>query len=194
MTYMSAFKELSRPALAAIALSLAALGCGGDQVADGGDDILDRPIPGGCVVVLHDGEPDLVNGPGIVPSSAGPGSTVEFSVQVDDETQSVTATLMDAWRTRNPPGQPPSEPVTVTRVDGNTLEFAIPTTTDMRARYYADLVLCAGNCEQSRVVYTLNPANREDPINDPYHRIVVEGDDEVSSAATCIFPDSIALQ
>jgi hypothetical protein len=147
----------------------------------------------GCLVTNFPGEPDILSFPNIPPETLFPGSTVEFSLLVDDETRQVQATLMDAWRLREQ-AQGQSE-TSIMATTGGTLQFAIPIQTT--GRYYVDLVICSGDCEDSRVVYTLNRANAgpgSDAINDPYERIVYEGEQELRTSFTCDHPDSVAIQ
>jgi hypothetical protein len=78
---------------------------------------------------------------------------------------------------------------------GGALEFAIPIATT--GRYYVDVVVCGGDCADSRVVYTLDRRNAgpgSDAINDPYERIVYQGEEELRSSFTCDNPDSVAIQ
>jgi hypothetical protein len=148
----------------------------------------------GCLPQRFSGEPDVIIFPYIAAEEASPGSTVEFTMFVDDDTREVQATFMDAWRLRDSPPAFPSETVTMATT-GGALEFAIPIQT--MGRYYVELVLCSGDCNDSRVVYTLNRANAgagSDAINDPYERVVYQGDQEMRSSFTCDNPDSIAIQ
>jgi hypothetical protein len=147
----------------------------------------------GCLVTNFAGEADILSFPDIPARTLPPGSSVDFTLFVDDNTRQVQATLMDAWRLRERP-QGQSE-TAVMATTGGTLQFAIPIQTT--GRYYVDLVLCSGDCNDSRVVYTLNRANAgpgSDAINDPYERILYEGEEEVSTSFTCDNPDSIAIQ
>jgi hypothetical protein len=148
----------------------------------------------GCLVQNFAGEPDILVFPFMEARTLNPGGTVEFTLYVDGDTRLVKATLMDAWRLRQP-AQGQSETVLMNTLGNEELEFAIPIQTT--GRYYVDLELCASSCEELRIVYTLNRANageESDAINDPYERIVYEGSSETGSTYTCDHPDSIAIQ
>lgn len=151
----------------------------------------------GCLIVDTPGEPDVLEAPVIGVSEVAPGDDVEFTVFVDGDTRLVKATLKDAWRLRVPPGQPSSVTSIISTLGNELLEFRIATTQEMLGRYYVDLELCGADCETMRVVYTLNRANagpESDAINDPYERILYEGDVEVQSSFTCDNPDSVVVQ
>ncbi len=195
MTYISVAGLVRWPnLLAGAVLCVAVAACGGSSgTGDGGSGGSGPVGPMGCLVTQFRGEPDIVVFPDIAAQSLNPGSTVEFTMFVDDETRQVQATLMDAWRLRDTP-QGQSETV-IRATTGGTLEFAIPITTT--GRYYVDVVVCSGDCTDSRVVYTLNRANAgpgSDAINDPYERIVYQGEEELRSSFTCDNPDSVAIQ
>jgi len=148
----------------------------------------------GCLVEQFSGEPDVIVFPDFAQRSVAPGSDVEFTMLVDDDTRQVQATLMDAWRLQSANPMGPSETVTQATT-GGALQFSIPMPNT--GQYYVDLVLCGSDCTSSRVVYTLNRANAgpdSDAINDPYERIVFNGDTEVSSSFTCRHPASVAVQ
>lgn len=155
----------------------------------------------GCLVQNFTNQPDVLFGPEIELRVSAPGSTVEFSLRVDGDTRLVKATLMDAWRLRQP-AQGQSETAIMNTLGNEEMEFAIPIQTT--GRYYVDLELCGSSCDSLRVVYTLNRANageESDAINDPYERIVYEGDEETGSTLVrvpfsegCNHPDSIAIQ
>lgn len=182
---------------AGLCLAIAACGDGGPDgtPGTGGTGGTGGGGPMGCLTINHPGEPDVLFGPEIEPRVLPPGSTVDFSMFIDGDTRLVKATFMDAWRLRNPP-QGQSETVQVPSAEGNTsLDLAIPINTT--GRYYVDFELCGRNCDDLRIVYTLNRDNagpESDAINDPYERIVYRDGVEVSSSATCDKPDSIAIQ
>jgi len=195
MTYISVAGPVGWPNLFAGAVLFVALAaCGGSPVTDddgGGGSGATGPM--GCLVQQFGGEPDIIIFPDIPADALSPGSVVEFTMFVDDETRQVQVTLMDAWRLRDRP-QGQSETV-IRATTGGALEFAIPITTT--GRYYVDVVVCSGDCTDSRVVYTLNRANAgpgSDAINDPYERIVYQREEELRSSFTCDNPDSVAIQ
>jgi hypothetical protein len=195
MTYINVAGLVRWPNLLAGAFLCAAVtACGSSSDGGGGGSGGSGPVgPTGCLVQQFSGEPDIILFPDIAALTLSPGSSVEFTMFVDDETRQVQATLMDAWRLRDRP-QGQSETV-IRATTGGSLDFSIPITTT--GRYYVDVVLCSGDCTDSRVVYTLNRANAgpgSDAINDPYERIAYEGDQEVRSTFSCRHPDSIAIQ
>jgi hypothetical protein len=178
---------------ALLCISVAACGDGSGAGDDGGGGTGGLVGPMGCLVQDFRGEPDILVFP-LPPQQLTPGSTVEFSIFVDADTRLVKATLLDAWRLRDPP-QGKSETFIVPTTGNKTLDFAIPMS--RTGRYYVDLELCGSDCDQLRVVYTLNRANagpESDAINDPYERIVYEGDVETGSSFTCDKPRSVAIQ
>lgn len=180
---------------AGLCVAIAACGEGGGDAIPGSGGTGGNGGPMGCLTINHPGEPDVLFGPNIEAQVLPPGSTVDFSMFIDGDTRLVKATFMDAWRLRDRPmGQ--SETLQVPSAEGNTtldLTIAINTT----GRYYVDFELCGQNCDDLRIVYTLNRDNagpESDAINDPYERIVYRDGVEVSSSATCDEPDSIAMQ
>jgi hypothetical protein len=147
-----------------------------------------------CLAINHAGEPDVLFGPEIEQDIVMRGADIDFSMFIDGDTRLVKATLMDAWRLREPAmGQ--SETIQVPSAEGNTtLDLSIPINTT--GRYYVDFELCGQNCDDLRIVYTLNRENagpESDAINDPYERIVYRDGVEVSSSATCDKPDSVGV-
>jgi len=195
MTYISAAGVVRWPNLLAGAfLCVAVTACGGGSDGGNSGDGGSGPTgPMGCLVQQFSGEPDIIVFPDISAESLNPGSAVEFTMFVDDETRQVQATLMDAWRLRD--GSQAKSETVIRATTGGTLEFAIPI--ERTGRYYVDVVVCSGDCSDSRVVYTLDRANAgpgSDAINDPYERIVYEGEDELRSSFTCDNPDSVAIQ
>ncbi len=198
MTYIGVSGPKQRLAhLAGAFLCLTLIACGGspsESDGDGGAGGLGGG-PVGCIVRNFGGEPDLLFFPAIEALTTAPGSTVEFRIFVDDETRLVKATLMDAWRLRDATPQSPSETVMVPTAGDTILDLAIPIQTT--GRYYVDLELCDSNCDELRVVYTLNRANagaESNAIRDPYERIVYVGNVEAKSTFTCDNPDSVAVQ
>jgi hypothetical protein len=174
---------------------VAAIACGESSEGRtiGGDAGVLPPLTG-CLLRVFPDEPDLVRFPSIEATTLPPGATVEFRVWADGDTRLVKSTLMDAWRFRGTP-QDPSETVMVPTTGDEWVDFAIPIETT--GRYYVDLELCASDCDQLRVVYTLNRANAGEEstaIGDPYERILFESGEEVGSTFTCDPPDSVAIQ
>jgi len=155
----------------------------------------------GCLVQDFRGQPDVLIFP-LPPVQAAPGSEVEFSVFVDKDTRLVKATFMGAFRldpTSFP--QPPSETLMVPTTGNTMLDFAIPVNSG--GTYYVDMELCGLNCDELRVVYTLDRAFGGEvanetpellPINNPYERIVYQGDAETGTSNTCDKPRSVAMQ
>jgi hypothetical protein len=141
-------------------------------------------------------QPDILFDPLIEDRVGPPGAAVDFSIFVDRDTRLVRATLMDAWRLDpTPPPQGMSETAIQNTPGNEELFFSIPI--NSTGRYYVDLEICGADCDELRVVYTLNRANAgemSDAINDPYERIVYEGDVETGTSFTCDHPDSIAVQ
>lgn len=191
--------------LAFAALSVTACGSDSGSGGPGTGGTGGNPGPMGCLIQNFAGQPDITVGvlqdrsvvsfPEFEASAAPPGSTIEFSIYVDSDTRLARATLMDAWRLREP-AQGMSETVVRNTATGDTvLSFAIPI--NSTGRYYADVELCGTSCDSMRVVYTLNRDNagpESDAINDPYERILYVDGVEVSSSFTCDNPDSIAIQ
>ena len=175
----------------AICSSLAAVGCG--DTAQGTDGTLGtggRGDPQGCAVRIHGGEPDLLAPPSFPHLTALPGTELDVELTVDADTRFVSITLKDFWAT----GLPSAETVTATTPGNERLALTVPTQRDLRGRYYADVILCAGDCTTAQAVYTLNPDNAEDPGNDPYHRFYNKNGAQVGSEETCLPVDSVALQ
>lgn len=173
--------------------ALAACGSSSGGI-DGGGGTGGTDGPQGCLTQNYAGEPDVLVFPSIDAQTQNPGLPVDFSVYVDGDTRLVRATLMDAWRLREP-AQGQSETVPMNTLGNELLDFSIPINTT--GRYYVDLELCGSSCDALRVVYTLNRANAgegSDAINDPYERIVYENGVETKSSYTCDNPDSIAIQ
>jgi len=172
-------------------------GGSGGGGSDGG------PIgPMGCLSQNFQGQPDIIVFPQ-PPLQASPGSAVEFSVRVDSETRLVKATFMGAYRLDpTAPPQAPSETVMIPTAGNTTLDFAIPV--NATGRYYVDMELCGtADCDELRVVYTLDRALAGEiapgddllaPLNNPYERIVFQGDVETGSSRTCDKPRSVAMQ
>jgi hypothetical protein len=80
---------------------------------------------------------------------------------------------------------------------GGEVTFAISTVDNISGQYYVDMTLCARQCTDSRVEYTLNRANAgegSDAINDPYERIAYQNDVEIRSTSSCFRPDAVAFQ
>lgn len=185
-------------------LCAALTACGSDPGtvdAGGGGSGGTRP-PQGCAITNFRDEPDLLSFP-LPPAQASPGSSVEFSVFVDSDTRLVKATFMGAYRL-DPEAFPqtPSETVIMNTATGaETLDFAIPINTT--GRYYVELELCGSNCDELRVLYTLDrdfagvvasETPELQPINNPYERIVYRDGVETSSSVTCDKPRSVAIQ
>ena len=149
---------------------------------------------GECMPDDNPDEPDVLAAINL--SVVASGAFVEFTVFVDGDTRLARATLKDAWRLRDPPGQPSSVPIAQNTLGNELLEFRIPTTQEMSGWYYVDLELCGSDCQQLQVFYTLNRDNsgpNSDAINDPYERIVVSNSKETAEL-TCLDIDSIAIQ
>jgi len=90
---------------------------------------------------------------------------------------------------------PPLGSETVQTGGNQTLSFSFPTGPNTRGRFFFRITLCAADCDARRVTFTVvedpdNPNER----NDPYQRIVFEGDTEVDSRSTCLEPSSIVVQ
>ena len=208
MTYTSLTGRSPRPiAFTAAALLSVLTACGSDSGSSdaGTAGTGGSPIPPGCLVANIPGEPDIVVGvlpdrsivsyPEFELRQAPPGSTVEFKMYIDADTRLAKATLMDAWRLRDTPQGMSETAIQNTATGDQVMTFAIPMSST--GRYYADVELCAADCDELRVVYTLNPDNagpESDAINDPYERIVYKNGVETSSTPTCDNPDSIAIQ
>lgn len=208
MSYISLLGRARSTILSsAVLICVFATACGSESGSDdaGTGGTGGTPGPMGCLIQNFPGQPDILVGvledrsvvsfPEFEQPTAPPGSTIRFSVYVDSETRLVRATLMDAWRLREP-AQGMSDTFSENTGEGDeVIEFAIPIQTT--GRYYADLELCGSSCDELRVVYTLNRANagpESDAINDPYERIVYVDGVEVSSSFTCDNPNSIAIQ
>lgn len=205
MTYISVAGPHRWPTLlAATLLYVAVAACGSASPGDnnnggGGTGGINGPM--GCLVQNFPGEPDVIVFP-LPPVELPPGSVVEFDIFVDSDTRLVKATFMGAFRldpTRTAPA--PSETMMVPTAGNTTLHFAIPI--DTTGRYYVDMELCGRNCDELRVVYTLDRAfaghiapgdDALAPINNPYERIVYQGDVETGTSVTCDKPRSIAMQ
>lgn len=202
MTYISVagrrWPSLMGAAFACVAL--AACGSASEPgTGGGGDGGIGAPM--GCLVQDFGGQPDVLVFPS-PPLQAAPGSEVEFSIFVDKDTRLVKATFMGAFRldpTANTP--PPSETLMVPTTGNTMLDFAIPVNSG--GRYYVDMELCGVSCDEIRVVYTLDRAFGGEvanetpqllPINNPYERIVYQGDTETGSSNTCDKPRSVAMQ
>lgn len=207
MSYISLWGRAHSTFFFTIALtcSLAACGDSGSDGAGGTGATGGTPGPMGCAIQNFQGQPDITVGvlpdrtvvsfPEIEQPAAPPGSIIEFSIYVDSDTRLVKATLMDAWRLRDPPQGMSDTAIMNTATGDEVIDFAIPIQTT--GRYYVDLELCGASCEELRVVYTLNRENagpESDAINDPYERILYVDDEEVSSSFTCDKPDSISIQ
>ena len=197
MTYTSlpgARRGLTLLTTAGLCLAIAACGGDGSVTTPGTGGTGGTGGPMGCLAINHAGEPDILFGPEIEEDLVRPGSDVEFTMFIDGDTRLVKATLMDAWRLRDPAmGQ--SETIQVNSAEGDTtLDLAI--TINTTGRYYVDVELCGQNCDDLRIVYTLNRENEgpmSDAINDPYERIVYRDGIEVGSSSTCDKPDSVAV-
>jgi len=208
MTYTSLTGRSPRPiafAAACLLFVLAACGSESGSGAGGAGGTGGTPIPPGCLVADIPGQPDIVVGvlpdnsvhsfPEFEVRQSAPGTTVQFTMYIDADTRLVKATLMDAWRLRDRPQGMSDTAMQNTATGDQLMTFGIPIQTT--GRYYVDLELCASNCDELRVVYTLNRANagpESDAINDPYERIVYVNGEEVSSSFTCDNPSSIAIQ
>lgn len=199
MTYISVSGSDRRPnVLAAAVLALAIGGCGGssDGGAAGNGGTGGTIPPNGCIVQNFSGEPDIIFFPEFDMRSTGPGQDVNVKFWVDSDTRLAKVTLRDGWRLDpTPPEQGRSETLMQSTAGDELLEFAIPM--ESTGRYYADVELCAFDCADQRVVYTLNRANAgemSDAINDPYERILYEDETETRSSFTCDHPNSIAIQ
>ena len=199
MTYTTPARRVFFPLVSFTALVLSvATGCGSDSGSGAGGSSGTGGTGGGpmgCLVQDFQGEPDAILFPLIEERQLPPGSTVTFTMFVDADTRLVSATLMDAWRLRDTPQGMSSTSVQNTAEGNEMLTFAIPIQTT--GRYYVDFELCGASCDEQRIVYTLNRANAgpmSDAINDPYERIVYNGDVEGTSSFTCDNPDSIAIQ
>lgn len=199
MTYISVSGARRWPNLvlgALLCVGVAACGSDPGATGGGGGGSGGTPGPMGCLVQNFQNQPDLLFFPLIEDRVGPPGGLVEFSIFVDGDTRLVKATLMDAWRLDpTPPAQGKSETVMVPTTGNKTIDLAIQINTT--GRYYVELELCADDCDELRVLYTLNRENAgegSDPINDPYERIVYLGEDEVGTSFTCDHPDSIAIQ
>ena len=176
------------------AMSLLGAGCadsGGDDPSGTGGNII--VIPGNtCTFVFPpEEEPTLISGPEFGPNEISPGMPVEAEIAVDKETRVVIVELTDFWEL----DQPPIGTETVETRGNETLFFSFPTTASTLGRYFFRITLCASDCDESRVVFTLledpdNPNQR----NEPYQRIYFEGDEELRSEPTCLDPDSIVVQ
>jgi len=184
--------------ITSIALLFTLVGCGSDSGGGtGGEGGISPSPPGlGCFIDDLAGEPDLLSAPTIEPLQILAGSVVDFEVLVDEDTRSMQATLMDAWRLR-PPGrpQPPSETVTQTTEGFEFLTFSIPIETT--GRYYVDIELCGESCADARTLYTLNRTNAgegSDAVNDPYERVFFRDGIEEKFELSCIEVDSVAVQ
>ena len=193
------YKKLSHPKvlvfLTSAALSLFNLGCGdssGAGGAGGTNSIFDAGPGDVCISVNpRPEEPDLISGPTFPLNQISPGSAIEGDIVVDGETRTVTVEAANVWALDAPPVG--SETV---QTGGNaTLSFSFPTDPSTRGRFFFRITLCDADCDARRVVFTMvedpdNPNVR----NDPYQRIVFEGDTEVDSRSTCLDPDSVAVQ
>jgi len=151
----------------------------------------------GCALQTFRGEPDILIFPDL-PDTVTPGGDVELSIQVDEDTRLVKATLMHAWRLRPPASSArPTETVIENTLGNEVIELIIMTDPGISGLYYADITLCGRSCEESEVVYTLNRANAgegSDAINDPYERIAFQNATEIRSTFTCRHPDTVAFQ
>ena len=192
-------KKLSHPpvlvVLTSAALSLFSLGCGdsgGGGSGGGGSIFLDAGQGDVCISVSPPKEePNLILGPTFSPRIIDPGSPIEGAISVDGETRIVTVEATNIWDL----DAPPLGSETVQTGGSPTLSFSFPTGPNTRGRFFFRITLCAADCDARRVVFTVvedpdNPTER----NDPYQRIVFEGDTEVASLSTCLEPDSIVVQ
>ena len=176
-------------------LSLFSLGCGDSSSTDGGGGgniVLDAGPGDVCVSVRPLPEdPNLISGPAFSANQINPGSPIEGDIVVDGETRTATVEATNFWEL----DLPPLGSETVKTGGNETLSFSFPTGSSTRGRFFFRVTLCASDCNARRVVFTLvedpdNPNVR----NDPYQRIVFEGDTEVDSESTCLEPDSIVVQ
>jgi hypothetical protein len=195
---MMTYHQLSHPSvlvvLTSTALTLFSLGCGDSSGAGGGGggNIVFDAGPGDvCISVRPPPEdPDLISGP-TFPDQISPGSPIEGDIVVDGETRTATVEVVNFWEL----DLPPLGSETVQTSGNQTLFFSFPTALSTIGRFFFRIILCAADCDARRVVFTLvedpdNPNTR----NDPYQRIVFEGDTEVESESTCLEPDSIFVQ
>lgn len=179
--------------VASAVLGLSGLGCGDDGTAGGGNDVVVlEPVEGNACITRPPapGDPNLIAGPSF-PREIGRGMPVEGEVTVDAETRIVTVDLANLWHL----DAPPIGSQTVRTDDGGRLSFSFPTNIDTRGRFFFRITLCAADCAARRSVFTVveNP-DTPDSRNDPYRRIVFEGDIEVENVGTCLEPDSVVVQ
>lgn len=200
MTYKTSFAGL-RPLLctAALALALAALGCGssGDSTGTGGSIDAGGSISGCVAAVFPAEQPAMLNEPRFEQDVVLPGQDIIVELDVDQDTREARIELRDVWNRDNPPIGLVTEPTS----GGTTLTLTFPTELDTRGRYFLHVTLCADDCDASGVLYTLapeiddpsnNPLNL--PINRPYQRIAFEGDAEISNESTCLDVSSVVIQ
>lgn len=204
MTYISVagpgrWPNLLAAALLCIAVTACDSSSSGGNGGGGGTGGIDTPD---CLLQNFRDQPDIFIFPQ-PPLQASPGSSVEFSIFVDSDTRLVKATFMGAYRL-DPTAAPqaPSEMMMVPTAGNTMIDFSIPINTT--GRYYVDIELCgSADCSELRVVYTLDRALAGDvasetpqlqPINNPYERIVYQGDVETGSSRTCDKPRSVAMQ
>jgi hypothetical protein len=192
-------EKLSHPSLLVVltstALGLFNLGCSdssGGGSGGGGSIVLDAGRGDVCTSISPPREePDLTLGPTFSSRQIDPGSPIEAAILVDGETRIVTVEAANIWDL----DAPPLGSETVPTGGNQTLSFSFPTGPNTRGRFFFRITLCAADCDAQRVVFTVvedpdNPNER----NDPYQRIVFEGDTEVDSRSSCLEPDSIAVQ
>ena len=178
MTYLGIVFRSRVVMLLGAVLCTGLIACGDSNSQAGAGGTSGPPPPMGCAVRDFAGEPDVILYPNIEAQTLPPNAQVVFTFTVDAETRSVTAQLADSRRRLEP-----SEPVTMLTDGNEALTFSIMA--PGRSRFYVELTLCSGDCDESRVVYTLNPDNVDDPINDPYERILFEGTTAVRRDTMC---------
>lgn len=174
--------------IACAASALAGFGCGdsGGSSTDAGPIVFDgRPVEGCITVVPPEEEPHLLSPPVFPTLVVLPGSNIQAEVRVDGETRVVMVELTNFWDL----DAPPLGTETVQTGGNESITFTFATETSTRGRFFFRITLCADDCARSRVVFTQAPDH-----NEPYERIVFEGDLEVRRTNTCFDLDSVAVQ
>jgi hypothetical protein len=195
MTYEKLYNAPVLVVVTATALGLFSLGCGDSSSGEGGSGgriVVDAGPGDVCVSVSPPREePNLILGPSFSSPQVEPGAPIEGAILVDSETRIATVEATNIWDL----DAPPLGSETVQTGGNQTLSFSFPTALDTRGRFFFRITLCAADCDVRRVVFTVvEDPDDPDTRNDPYQRIVFQGDTEVESQSTCLEPDSVGVQ
>ena len=184
-------------------LSLVLAGCDGSDGRKPPDRIIDLTGDAGvgCSQPLFPAEepdmspftpPEFVTDAGEEQRLIRPGQDLLAEVTVNGATRQIFVELSNAWS---------PQVIATEELDtaGNqTIPLVLPTTPDIRGRFYMRLTLCGVDCDEREVVFDIIDPDPDDPtmtgINAGYKRTLIEDGEVVRVDETCVRSNSVLIQ